>query len=109
MNATESTSTTTGPAVAGQVERRVRPAAPKPGKRLTAKQKRMQRAIRFLADYLGTYEAQPESLNYTDKTLIDDVLYALGVALEPAQYKYASGYDVWKEKLREHLADDLRA
>ena len=95
--------------VAGQVERSIRPAAPKPGKRLTAKQKRMQRAIRFLAEYMGTYEAQTGCLNYTDKTLIDDVLYGLGVALEPAQYEYANGYDAWKDKLREHLAADLRA
>ncbi|MFK5282236.1 hypothetical protein ACI3PL_22010, partial [Lacticaseibacillus paracasei] len=52
-------------AVGAPLERHVRPAAPKPGKRLTAKQKRMQKAIRFLADYMGTYEAQAESLNYT--------------------------------------------
>lgn len=92
------------PAVGAPVERRVRPAAPKTGKRLTAKQKRMQRAIRFLREYMDTYEAQAECLNYTDKTLIDDVLYALGVAFDPQQHKYASGYDVWKDKLREHLS-----
>jgi hypothetical protein len=69
----------------------------------------MQKAIRFLADYMSTYEAQAGSLNYTDKTLIDDVLYSLGVAFEPEAHKYASGYDVWKEKLREHLAADKRA
>lgn len=69
----------------------------------------MQRAIRFLADYMATYEAQAECLNYTDKTLIDDVLYALGVAFEPDAHKWASGFDVWKEKLREHLAKDLHA
>lgn len=93
----------------GPVERMVRHAAPKPGKRLTAKQKRMQRAIRLLSDYIATYEAQAECLNYTDKTLIDDVLYALGVALEPDAHKWASGFDVWKDKLREHLAADLHA
>ena len=91
------------------VERGVRPAAHKAGKRLTAKQKRMQRAIRFLRDYMATYEDQQCCLDYTDKTLIDDVLYALGVAFEPQQHKYASGYDVWKDKLREHLAADLLA
>lgn len=94
---------------AGPVERVVRHAAPKPGKRLTAKQKRMQRAIRDLADYMATYESQTECLNYTDKTLIDDVLYALGVAFEPKAHKWADGFNVWKEKLREHLSADLHA
>ena len=78
-------------------------------KRLTAKQKRMQRAIRYLADYLGTYEKQAGCLDYTDKTLIDDVLYGLGVALDPVAHKWASGYGVWKDKLREHLGADKRA
>jgi hypothetical protein len=96
-------------AVGAPLERHVRPAAPTPGNRLTAKQKRMRRAIVYLRDYMETYGAQAGCLNYTDKTLIDDVMYALGVALEPAQYKYARGYDAWKEKLREHLAADLRA
>lgn len=91
------------------LDRVVRPDAPRPRKRLTAKQKRMQRAIRFLRDYMDTYEAQSECLNYTDKMLIDDVLYALGVAFEPQLHKYANGYEAWKNKLREHLALGLRA
>ena len=76
--------------------------------RLTAKQKRMQQAIRYLRDYMNTYESQSECLNYTDKTLIDDVLYALGVAIAPERHKFAGGYDVWKEKLRGHLAAAVR-
>ena len=93
-------------AVGAPLERRVRPAAPRPGKRLTTKQKRMQRAIRFLADYMATYEQQVGCLNYSDKILIDDVLYGLGVAFEPQKHEYARGFDVWKDKLREHLADE---
>ena len=70
---------------------------------LTAHQKRMQKAIRFLANYMSTYEAQHGWLDYPDETLIDDVLYGLGVALSAKDHKYASGFDVWKEKLRRHL------
>ena len=103
------TDATVPAAVGAPFERSVRPAAPKPGKRLTAKQKRMQRAIRYLRDYMDAYEAQAWCLNYNDKTLIDDVLYALGVAFEPQQHKYASGYEVWKDKLREHLSADQKA
>ncbi len=93
-------------AVEAPLVQQVMPAATKPRKRLTAKQKRMQGAIRYLRDYMATYEAQAGCLNYTDKTLIDDVLYGLGVALDPRLYQYASGYSAWKEKLREHLAVD---
>ena len=104
------TEATKAPDASGSpLERQVRPAAPKVVKRLNAKQKRMQRAIRFLADYMATYEQQTECLNYTDKTLIDDVLYALGVAFEPQQHKYASGFDVWKDALRAHMAADEQA
>lgn len=93
-------------AIGARLNRRVRPVATNTSKRLTAKQKRMQRVIRFLGNYMGTYEhQQAECLNYTDKILIDDVLYALGIAFEPQHHKYASGYEVWKDRLREHLAD----
>lgn len=78
-------------------------------KKLTAKQKRMQKAIRFMANYMSTYEQQPCSLDYTDKTFIDDVLYGLGFALGGEEHKYARGYDVWKEKLREHLGEKVAA
>lgn len=71
--------------------------------KLTKKQKRMQRAIRFLSQYMRSYEQQPGCLDYTDKILIDDVLYGLGVALDPVAHNWASGYEVWKNKLREHL------
>jgi hypothetical protein len=74
-------------------------------KKLTKKQKRMQRAIHFLRDYMNTYEAQACCLDYTDKTLIDDVLYALGVAFEPEAHKFSGGFDVWKVKLCQHLAE----
>lgn len=71
--------------------------------KLTKNQKRMQRAIRFLSQYMRSYEQQPGCLDYTDKILIDDVLYGLGVALDPVAHNWASGYEVWKNKLREHL------
>ena len=98
------------PAVAGPDEQTVSLAdsmpAAKNRTRLTAKQKRMKRAIRYLADYFGSYEKQLGCLDYTDKTLIDDVLYGLGVALDPMAHMWAGGYEVWKNKLREHLAAD---
>lgn len=74
--------------------------------KLTPAQERMQKAIRFMANYMGTYEQQSGCLDYTDKTLIDDVLYGLGYALGGAKHQWASGYEVWKSKLREHLKEE---
>lgn len=71
--------------------------------KMTARQKRMQKAIRFLANYMSTYEAQHGCLDYRVETLIDDVLYGLGVGIGGKDHQYASGFDVWKEKLRKHL------
>ncbi|MCU0769422.1 MAG: hypothetical protein MUD07_08635 [Burkholderiaceae bacterium] len=88
---------------ASPVDCRVRPAAPKPGKRLTAKQKRMRAAILYLRNYMDTYETQHGCLDYRDETLIDDVLYALGCAFDDKAHRYANGYEVWKKKLLAHL------
>lgn len=80
----------------GPVERKVR--------RLTEKQKRVKAAIEFLKNYYLRYDSQFGYLDYSDKTLIDDALYGLGVALEPGKYKFADGYEEFKKVLREHLA-----
>ncbi len=85
----------------GPVERGVRPVAE--ARKLTKRQKRMQHAIRFLANYMATYEQQAGCLDYRDETLIDDVLYGLGYALGGREHQWASGYEVWKDKLRKHL------
>lgn len=85
----------------GPLQRRVMPTSE--ASKLTARQKRMQHAIRYMANYMSTYEKQPGCLDYRDETLIDDVLYGLGYALGGKEHQYASGFDVWKDKLRKHL------
>lgn len=74
-------------------------------KRLTVKQKRMRRAVEDLADFMATYDTQRGYVDYSDSILIDDVLYGLGVALEPDKYKWATGYALFKDVLRAHLKD----
>jgi len=95
------TNETLPPAVGAQVERGVRPVAET--RKLTARQKRMQKAIAWMRVYMAEYDKQPCCLDYTDKTFMDDVLYGLGVALHGTSCTYAQGYEAWKDKLREHL------
>lgn len=52
---------------------------------------------------METYDKQVGYLDHTNKTIIDDVLYGLGVALDN-KYRFADGFDKFKKRLRRHLA-----
>lgn len=62
----------------------------------------IERAVTSLKDYINTYDRQPGYESYRAETLIDDVLYGLGIALDD-KYRHAQGYDEFKKVLREHL------
>lgn len=64
---------------------------------------RIINATKSLQDYMNTYDQQVEYDKYTDGIFINDVLYGLGIALEPELYRNNSGYEAFKKKLREHL------
>jgi hypothetical protein len=66
-------------------------------------QKRMKLMVKYLQRYMKTYDDQVGYENYTDFTLIEDVLYGLGVALNPKEHQFSTGFDVWKMKLIEHI------
>ena len=87
-------------AVGSPVDRGVRPSEKA---RLSARQKRMKKAIAYMAGYMSSYGGQLGALNYTDQTFMDDVLYGLGVALHGSSVSYADGFDKWRQMLREHL------
>lgn len=69
----------------------------------SAKQKRMEAAVKSLTKFMATYDQQPGYLDYSDKTFVDDVLYGLGIALDE-KYFYVAGFEMFKERLRNHLA-----
>ena len=71
--------------------------------KLTPEQKRVKKAIASLTKYMVTYKNQFGYLNYRDETIIEDVIYGLGIALAPDKYRFASGLDEFKKVLREHL------
>jgi hypothetical protein len=59
--------------------------------------------VQYLQQYMNTYDHQYGYENYSDFTFIEDVLYGLGVALNPKEHQFANGFDVWKKKLVEHI------
>ena len=67
-----------------------------------AKQERVAAAVKYLKKYMKTYDKQYGYLDYSDKTIIDDILYGLGAALDD-KYKMANGFEKFKVVLREHL------
>lgn len=73
---------------------------------LTPRRKSMRKAVAKLQTYVGTYDQQASFDDYTNKTYVDDVLYGLGLSMQeliPADYSGASGYERFKQFLREHL------
>lgn len=70
---------------------------------MTKRQKRVKSAIEYLKKYINTYENQKGYLDYADGTIIDDILYGLGVALDEEKYKFGNGYDRFKLRLLDHI------
>lgn len=67
---------------------------------------RMVLMVRYLQRYMETYSNQYHYENYSDSILIDDVLYGLGVVLDPKEHQFADGYDRWKQKLKQFFDGD---
>lgn len=55
------------------------------------KQKRVAKIIKFLKHYINTYDRQIGYLDYSDETIIDDILYGLGTALDVDERPLARG------------------
>jgi hypothetical protein len=70
-------------------------------------EKRMRLMVQYLQRYMETYDQQIGYENYRDSIFIDDVLYGLGVALNPKEHQFSDGFDVWKKKLIEHINSTL--
>ena len=79
-------------AVAGQVQRVVMRGP-----------RHMKQAVCRFQEYMATYHEQEGYENYSAETFIDDVLYGLGVAIEPRDHQFAQGFDRFKKKLTRHL------
>lgn len=72
---------------------------------MNARQKHVKRAIEYLTRYMNTYDKQTGYLDYTDETIINDVLYGLGVAIGGREYQMADGFAKFKARLAKHIAN----
>lgn len=66
--------------------------------------KRMQLIVKRLQDYVRTYSDQAHYDTYTDTIFIDDMLYGIGIALEPLNHQGSYGFEKFKDALRERLS-----
>lgn len=71
---------------------------------LSRKQKRMRAVVARFQEYVRTYSDQACYDQYRDSTFIDDMLYGIGIAIEPNKHQAAPGYDAFKTKLRKRLS-----
>jgi len=69
---------------------------------------KMKKIVANFQEYVATYTNQVEYESYRDETFIDDMLYGIGIAMDE-KYKFANGFDEWKEVLRKHLDNDKSA
>ncbi|QGT54455.1 hypothetical protein b3_0212 [Synechococcus phage B3] len=62
--------------------------------------KRMKLMVEYMQHYMTTYTQQYNYQEYTDETFIRDVLYGLGVAINPQDHRGPDGFARWKETLK---------
>lgn len=68
-------------------------------KQRAKRQKRMREVVARFQSYVRTYDQQSEYANYADRTYIEDMLYGIGLSIDPEGYRGASGFDLFKTKL----------
>jgi len=62
----------------------------------------MEEIVAKLQHYVETYDKQEGFEDYTDETLIDDVIYGLGAALGK-EYQFADGFRKFEARLVKHI------
>lgn len=67
----------------------------------------IEHVVKYLQEYINTYDQQPFYQQYEYKTVVLDIVYGLGVAIGGEKYKYASGFRRWQNTLIRFLEDNL--
>src|ERR1700735_1863634 len=57
---------------------------------------RMRKIVEAFQVYVATYTDQPSYEDYSDKTFTEDMLYGIGLALNPEKFHSSSGYERFK-------------
>lgn len=69
--------------------------------KLEQREKRNKQIIKYMKDYINTYDSQAHFKSYEDETIIDDMVYMIGVALY--NLKGVDGYGKWRKILIEYM------
>jgi len=64
---------------------------------------KVEKIVADLQEYVKTYSNGVYYKSYTDETIIDDILYGLGIALDREQYEMHSGYQKFKRRIAKHI------
>ena len=69
------------------------------------RRQQVEDAIQYLQNYMNTYTDQVYYRDYSDETIVKDVLYGLGIALwGQAEHRGPSGFDRTVARIQEILA-----
>lgn len=66
--------------------------------------KRMRLIVGRLQEYVRTYSDQAHYDTYSDSIFLDDMLYGIGIALEPLEHEGPDGFQKFRAKLRDRLS-----
>lgn len=66
----------------------------------------VREGIASFKKYVDTYDKQFKYDEYSDETIINDMLYGLGICINKEEYKFSDGFDKFKRRLIEHLTQD---
>jgi hypothetical protein len=61
----------------------------------------MREIVARFQSYVRTYDGQAAYSTYSDRTYIEDMLYGIGLSIDPELYRGASGFDRFKALLQE--------
>jgi hypothetical protein len=66
-------------------------------------QRKVFKAIEHLKHYINTYDCQYEYINYSEQTIIEDIIYGLGSSLNKVEYSFATGLTKFKQVIYNHI------
>lgn len=79
----------------------------KPGHAETSRQVYVRDVVKSLQDSMNAYSDKPGYLDYSDDVIIEDVFYALWLAMGGNIYRSSEGYRHFKHRLYERLKGEF--
>jgi hypothetical protein len=74
-----------------------------------AQREKIRKAVALMKAYIDTYDNQPYYKDFTEGTFIEDMLYGIGMALNPKEYEWADGFQKFKQRLLiEHMPSSIK-